>query len=360
MRRALLPVLLLSACLLDAQSRRILYVTHSAGYRHESIEASTQVLRALSPQLEVTATEDLSTITEQNLRSYHAVLFFTSGELALSADQKSALLDFVRRGGGFGGVHSATDTLYTWPEYGELIGGYFDGHPWVQPVRIDVEDPEHPAAAHLKPSFTIMDEIYQFRNFSRNRVRVLMTLDTDSVDRNAQGAHRHTADFPISWVRQYGSGRVFYTALGHFEGTWRDVRFQQALAGALEWLTGRTNASATPRTSTQSAQVALVVNAFRADPADRIAPRSWISIYGSNLTSGSTMQSGGGRSLAGTSATVAGLPIRLVFASPTQLNGLMPDGLPEGDTNLEVSSRDSPQPAVRPVAIVTSAPGCVA
>ena len=83
---------------------------------------------------------------------------------------------------GFGCAHSATDTLYTWPEYGELIGAWFNGHPWTQEVSIRVEDPDHPIVRALAPSFRIADEIYQFRDFSRDRVHVLLSLDTSSVD----------------------------------------------------------------------------------------------------------------------------------------------------------------------------------
>src|SRR5262245_51213185 len=127
---------------LCAQPKRVLYLTLSAGFRHDSIPTSIEVVRALDPsRLAVTATEDASMISADNLRAFDAVFFFTSGELPLSDSQKAALLDFVRSGKGFGGAHSATDTLYTWPDYAGLIGAVFDGHPWVQKVRMDVEDP---------------------------------------------------------------------------------------------------------------------------------------------------------------------------------------------------------------------------
>lgn len=221
--------------------KRVLYVTHSAGYRHGSIPVSVEVVERLgraSVDYEVVATEDLSRISAEALKGFDALFFYTSGELALSDGQKRAMLAFVRGGGGFGGVHSAADTLYTWPEYGRLIGAYFDGHPWVQRVRMNVEDPDHPATAKLPPSFEMVEEIYQFRDFSRDNVRVLLRLDTDSVDLKAAGVHRTDGDFGLAWRRTYGSGRVFYTALGHFDDTWRDERFQAMLDGALRWLTG--------------------------------------------------------------------------------------------------------------------------
>ena len=206
-----------------AQPKKVLYITHSAGFRHDSLPVSQQVMRdvaARTGKLEVTATEDVSGLSD--LSAYSAVVFFTTGELPVTAAQKDSLLAFIRNGGGFGGFHSATDTFYTWPEYGDLIGARFDGHPWVQEVRIDIEDPDPPAVRHLAPSFRIVDEIYQFREFSRDRVRVLMTLDTHSADIRATGVNRTDGDFALAWTREYGRGRVFYNALGHFDDTWRD------------------------------------------------------------------------------------------------------------------------------------------
>jgi type 1 glutamine amidotransferase len=119
-----------------------------------------------------------------------------------------------------------------------MIGGYFDGHPWHQEVTIKVEDTRHPATRSLGDSFSMNDEIYQFRNFSRERVHVLLTLDTSSVDLKKQGVRRTDGDFALAWCRDYGKGRVFYTALGHEPAVWQDEKFQTMVVGALQWLTG--------------------------------------------------------------------------------------------------------------------------
>jgi hypothetical protein len=181
--------------------------------------------------LEVVASEDLSLISAENLRDFDVLYFFTSGELALSDQQKADLLSFVGEGKGFGGVHSATDTLYTWPEYGDLIGAYFNGHPWAQEVSIRVEDPDHPTMRGLGSSFRISDEIYQFRDFSRDRIHVLMSLDTSSVDLTKPGVAREDGDFPLAWAKSYGKGRVFYSSLGHASATW-GVTVEQILIRA--------------------------------------------------------------------------------------------------------------------------------
>jgi type 1 glutamine amidotransferase len=187
----------------------------------------------------VTATSDCcGQLTPDALGNWDALVFFTTGELPMSDGQRTALLEFVRGGKGFVGIHSATDTFYAWPEYGELIGGYFDGHPWHQTVRIRVEDPQHPATRHLQIGFELRDEIYQFRDWSRDRVAVLLSLDPSSVDLTAPGVNRADRDFALAWTREYGSGRVFYTAPGHDADVWRDARFQQHLIGGIGWAIG--------------------------------------------------------------------------------------------------------------------------
>src|ERR1041385_5436980 len=318
--------------------KRVLYVTYSAGFRHDSIPISQQVLQDTASRtglLEVVPTEDLTLISADNLRAFDAVFFFTSGDLPLSDQQKSDLLAFVRDGKGFGGVHSATDTFFNWPEYGELIGAYFDGHPWVQQVSIDIEDPDHPAMRALAPSFQIADEIYQFRDFSRDRVRVLMTLDTRSVDLTAEGVHRTDEDFALAWCREYGDGRVFYTALGHPESTWLDPRFQEMLANALLWLTRQADGDAKPRGGTPVIANGGVGDALVVGRA--LAPGSLISIYGNNLTSGSTMQADFTRTLpvklAGTMVRVDGVAIPLLYVSPSQINAQLPMDLSAGPTS---------------------------
>jgi uncharacterized protein (TIGR03437 family) len=364
----------LASALAFAQPKRILYVTHSGGFRHGSNPVSVEVLRDLSARsgaFEVVATEDLSLISADGLGAFDAVLFFTSGELPLSTAQKADLLAFVQGGKGFGGVHSATDTLYSWPEYGELIGGWFDGHPWVHEVRIDVEDPDHPAVRHLAPSFVITEEIYQHRNFSRNRVRVLMTLDTSTVDLNAAGINRMDGDFALAWVRPYGAGRVFYSALGHFDETWRDERFQQMMLNAILWLTRQTEGNFAPRPPQQARFAANAVgNAATMSPLGIVAPGSLISIYGENLTAGSAMAAGGPqgeRNLAGATLRIGGQIAPLLYASPGQINAVTPFTLQEQPCNhtaahcLEVTvSKPGVAAATALVGLAEKAPGIFA
>jgi len=214
---------------------RVLMLTATAGFRHDSIAIARQVVTALgasSGEFTVTATEDLSSISAATLASYD-VLFFalTSGELAFTADQRAAILAFVSNGKGFLGAHSATDTLYGWPEYGALVGAYFREHPWTQRAAVIVEDRAHPTTAGLGDRFTIEEEFYAFRDNPRSRVQVLLRLDAASVG--------SSGDYPLAWVQSYGSGRVYYNALGHFASTWNDPQFQRQMTGAIRWAAGR-------------------------------------------------------------------------------------------------------------------------
>jgi uncharacterized protein len=217
---------------------RILYFTHAAGYRHDVIPLSREILTQLgrnSGAFEVTATEDIAEFSADNLQRYAAVMFYTSGELPMSGDQKAALLNFVRSGRGFLGVHSATDTFYTWPDYLDLVGGYFNGHPWHQAVTIEVVDPGDPMVDFLGNSLRIEDEIYQISDFDYLGSNVLLRLDPSSVDLGKSGVHRRFYGWPLAWTRLYGEGRVFYTALGHEPSVWQDARYQRFLTNAILW-----------------------------------------------------------------------------------------------------------------------------
>ena len=210
-------------------------LTATAGFRHDSIAAARQVMTTLGAstgEFTVTASDDVAAVTSTSLAN-HDVLFFalTSGELPFTDAQKAAILAFVSRGGGLLGAHSATDTLYDWPEYGSLIGAYFKEHPWTRQATVIVEDLAHPATAGLGDRFAIEEEFYTFRDNPRPRVHVLLRLDAASV--------AAAGDYPLAWTLTHGSGRVYYNALGHFPSTWNDRRFQQQITAAMRWAAQR-------------------------------------------------------------------------------------------------------------------------
>jgi uncharacterized protein len=243
-------VLVLTATHARPALPRVLMVTYSAGYEHDVVrrpapgelsvaERVVSDLGRRSGEFEVThvsTRQDLDRLTPSAVRTHRAVLFFTTGELPIAEDVRAAVFQSVRDGGGFVGVHSATDTWYTVREYHDLLGGTFDGHPWHQRVRVTVEDRTHPATRHLGDVLEIDDEIYQFRDWSRQGLQVLLALDPASVDRHR--GKRPDGDYALAWTRHHGRGRVIYTALGHEPGVWADPRFRTHLLGAIHWALG--------------------------------------------------------------------------------------------------------------------------
>ena len=209
---------------------RVLVLTATAGFRHDSIPAAISAIRSMGSTsgFSPTFSEDVSVLTEANLDRSDVVMFvLTSGELPLTDSAKAALLAFVSSGGGFIGVHSATDTLYQWPEYERLVGAYFREHPWTQRADVLIEDSTHPATTGLPSRLSLVEEFYTFRENPRPRVQVLLRLDAASV-----GA---AGDFPLAWAHSFGTGRAYYNALGHFADTWNDAKFRQQIAGAIRW-----------------------------------------------------------------------------------------------------------------------------
>jgi type 1 glutamine amidotransferase len=361
--------LLLSASAAFGAPRRILYVTATYGFRHtDSIEASIEVMQQLAQEsglLEIVHTEDVSLLTAEFLRTFDAVYFFTSGELPLSDQQKSDLLEFIRQGKGFGGSHSATDCLYTWPEYGNMIGGYFDGHPWAREAAVDVEDPQNPLIEHLAPNFRFTEEFYQFRAFSRDQVRVLLTLDTSSVDMTAAGINRTDSDFALAWIRNYGKGRVFYSSFGHFPESFQLRPIRTMLLKALLWLTGAIDADATPRSGPSAAPPAVTTNGVQdlSGVSGALAPGNIVAVAGDRLTSGSHSEALAAPlplRLAGTHVEVNGVSAPLFSAKPDRLLVQLPTSLIPGQpASLTVSSVNRTSVPV-PLSIVPASPAIVA
>jgi uncharacterized protein len=219
----------------DTAPVRVLFFSATAGFRHDSIASARTALASLASstgEFSLKSSEDPSALEADRLAGFDVVHFaMTSGELPLTAGQQAALLAFVQDGHGFIGTHSATDTLYTWPEYGALVGAYFKDHPWTQTATVRVEDPSHPISSGLGPSFAIQEEFYTFRDNPRGSVHVLLSLDAASV-----GA---AGDFPLAWTNTLGRGRVYYNALGHFPATWNEARFLNQIRAAIRWTSGR-------------------------------------------------------------------------------------------------------------------------
>jgi len=242
-----------------APRKKLLVIGEEKGYRHEAVSHAMSTIERLGRESGVWDTfirTDTEALTKKkleynakNLNDFDAVLFYTGGTLEMDDRQKADLLSFVHDDGkGFIGVHSAAITFTNWPEYGEMLGGYYDEHPWgTFAAPIIVEDPAFPGMGQWKKSFTLQDEIYQVKNFSRENTRVLMRLDADKLDLTNARVHRKDKDFAVTWAKMYGKGRVFYSSLGHVESNWDMPEMQAMFTGAIKWAMRLTDADVTPR-----------------------------------------------------------------------------------------------------------------
>ncbi|HWZ24353.1 MAG TPA: ThuA domain-containing protein [Verrucomicrobiae bacterium] len=239
--------------------KRLLIIGAAKGYRHEAVSHAAATIERLGRESGLWSTTirtDTEALTKKkleykakNLNDFDAVLFYPGGELEMNGEQKAALLSFVRDDSkGFIGVHSAAITFADWPEYREMIGGFYDEHPWVTfDPPIVVEDANFPGMQQWPKECVLKDEIYQMKDWSRENVRVPMKLDCGKIDLKNPQVHRKHRDFAVAWAKMYGKGRVYYSTLGHVEQNWDDPRLQQMYVGAIKWAIGLVDADVTPR-----------------------------------------------------------------------------------------------------------------
>jgi type 1 glutamine amidotransferase len=210
----------------------VLVFTKTAGFRHASIPDGIAALTALGQAhgFLVNSTEDATVFTDDQLATYRVVVFLnTTGDI-LNADQQAALERFIQSGGGFVGIHSATDTEYGWPWYGQLVGAYFANHPAIQTATIQVLDRTHFSMLPLPERWTRADEWYNFQASPAPTVTVLAEVDESTYTGGTMGVHH-----PIVWCHEYDGGRAWYTALGHTEESYADALFRAHLLGGILW-----------------------------------------------------------------------------------------------------------------------------
>ncbi|SDT39587.1 Protein of unknown function [Jiangella sp. DSM 45060] len=219
----------------------ILVFSKTAGFRHDSIPAGIAAIQQLGTahEFDVTATEDAAAFTDENLAQYDAVVWLSTTGDVLNTEQQAAFERYIQNGGGYAGVHSASDTEYSWPWYGELVGAYFASHPQNQTATVKVEDPAHPSTQHLDPLWSRFDEWYNYQTNPRGDVHVLTSLDETSY---SPGGGAMGADHPITWCQDYDGGRSWYTGLGHTQESYADPDFLQLLLGGIETAAGVTPA----------------------------------------------------------------------------------------------------------------------
>lgn len=286
--------------------KKILFFTKSSNFEHNVIKEragklsfAAQVLRALGPQhdIEFTFSKDGSLFSEAYVAQFDAFFFYTSGDLlstgkdgnpAMTPAGKAALLNAIRHGKGFIGTHAAADTFHTgetaetntnqprtWryrvlgddaiDPYTRMIGGELIIHGIQQLATARVIDARFPGFGRFAPSFEAQEEWYSMTNFAPD-LHVLLVLDTATMknpypeEPNWPPAGWDTPykrpPYPVAWAHRYGEGRVFYTAMGHSEETWRHARFQEMLFGGIDWALGRAQADVTPNLTKVAPKVA--------------------------------------------------------------------------------------------------------
>ena len=237
-----------------AKPRKLLVFNLCKGFAHSSIPYGAKAFEIMGRKtgaFEAVVSEDPAVFAPDSLAQFDAVVFNNStGELFDDPALKQGLLDFVKNGKGIVGVHAATDCFYKWADYGEMMGGYFWGHPWGGggTVTVKLDDPAHPlCAAFGGQGFDVNDEIYQIRDpYSREKLRVLLSLDTAKTDMKKGGIKRKDGDFAVSWIRSYGKGRVFYCSLGHNHHIfWTPALLEYYLDG-IQFAMGDLEADTTP------------------------------------------------------------------------------------------------------------------
>ncbi|OLF06103.1 hypothetical protein BLA60_32690 [Actinophytocola xinjiangensis] len=218
----------------------VLVFSKTAGFRHDSIPTGIAAIRQLGAQNDFTveATEDAGAFTDANLGRFDAVVFLSTTGDVLNGTQQAAFERYIRAGGGYAGVHAASDTEYDWAWYGDLVGAYFASHPANQNATIDVEDRQHASTAHLPARWTRHDEWYNFRDNPRADVHVLASLDesTYSPGGGAMGDH------PIAWCHGHDGGRSWYTGGGHTQQSYAEPEFLTHLLGGIRSAAGQPGA----------------------------------------------------------------------------------------------------------------------
>jgi type 1 glutamine amidotransferase len=229
------------------------------GYQHESITHALSTIERLgweSGLYDTIIRTDSQSITKspilfkqgtgiaaneqflaRNLNYFDAIFFFGVREIDLDAQQRADLLSFVRDDGkGFVATHAGSTAFFSWPEFGQMLGGRFDEHPWgISEATVVVEDRSSPMSRHLPASFTVTDEHYQLKDFSRKDVNVIARLDANKLDLKAPLVHRTDRDFVVAYTKTYGKGRVFYSTLGHPRELWDTEWLQKMYFEALKW-----------------------------------------------------------------------------------------------------------------------------
>lgn len=229
---AILVVLLAFSCKakdIQITKQQVLVFTKTSGFRHQSIEVGVQTLKDLGlyNNFEITHTEDSNLFSSKSLKTYQLVVFLNTSGDVLNEKEQNAFETFIKDGGSFMGVHSATNTEYEWPWFGKLVGAYFLDHPKPATATLTRLNSRHPSTKHLQEKWIHFDEWYNFKSVNKD-INVLLNLEESSYLGGKNGQNH-----PIAWYHEFDGGRSFYTGLGHTKESYAEPDFKQHLLGGI-------------------------------------------------------------------------------------------------------------------------------
>jgi len=214
---------------------KVLIFSKTAGFHHNSIAVGIPAIIKLGQEnnFDVDTTTNSTKFTTENLKQYAAVIFLSTSGDVLNDEQQKAFEQYIKSGGGFVGVHAATDTEYGWPWYGDLVGAYFKSHPTQQEAVLHVVDRSFIATKHLPAEWKRFDEWYNYKYIAKN-LHILITIDEKSYTGGENGDNH-----PMAWYHEYDGGRAFYTELGHTDESYSDPLYLQHLLGGIKYAIGK-------------------------------------------------------------------------------------------------------------------------
>jgi type 1 glutamine amidotransferase len=226
-----LAVCLLFSFAVEKKMKRVLVYSKTRGFHHASIPVGVAAIQKLGAEnkFAVDTTTDSTFFTKKTLKKYAAVIFMSTTGNVLNDEQQAAFQKYIQGGGGYVGIHAATDTEYDWPWYNQLVGAYFKSHPKQQKATINVVDPTHISTQHLPAKWERFDEWYNFKSL-QNGLHVLLTIDEKSYTGGENGDVH-----PMAWYHDFDGGRAFYTELGHTDESFLDPLYLQHLLGGIRY-----------------------------------------------------------------------------------------------------------------------------
>jgi type 1 glutamine amidotransferase len=215
----------------------VLIFSKTNGYHHQSIPAGIAAIKKLGAEnnFDVDVTEDSTWFNDATLKKYAAIIFLSTTGKIFGPDQENAFKQYIHNGGGYVGIHAATDCEYKWPWYGELAGAYFKSHPSQQKAKLMVVNKNHPSTKSLPDVWERFDEWYNFNNLNPN-VIVLIKIDEHSYTGGENGANH-----PMAWYHDFEGGRAFYTELGHTDESYSDPMYLNHILGGIQYAIGSKN-----------------------------------------------------------------------------------------------------------------------